>query len=533
VAKRLTRGCVDLHGRLAALSTLGLAIALLVAASASASVESEIAFHRGVVAYGDGRLEEARAAFEQAIAGDPEDPAAFRYLGLVAQAQNRNEDAVAMFQRAVTLDPENPEVRLDLATALLAAGRPAEASAELERVVGEQPENARAHLLLGIAAYQERRYQDSLAPLARSAQLDPGLKLQARYYTGLANAFLGDLSSSSGAFADAASLEPGNALSRSAAELRDDLERQQPRDWSIEATLGGEFDSNPRIVSDDDSEDREEVFRGIARLGGWYRLISTESASLRAGYDGYVARNSDENDVDQHTHVAWLSGTWFSGPFRFGARYDFADTFMDYNHEFRRMQRISPNVGIETGDWGLAQLYYQGLIHTFPNEDFDDSGADPGAGEGRLERDGYQNLVGLNQFVFPGPPIQFLRFGGYVTRYDSTGDEWTYQGFELSAAGGLLLPYEIDLTSSMQFAMRHYLHRQSVFSSSFSDDDPSAERFGPDRDDQIYRLTVEASKPIWGNLSASVAYTFTAANSDINDFEYKRHIGGVYAHYTF
>jgi hypothetical protein len=38
------------------------------AVSAQASVESELAFHRGVVAYGEGRLDPARQEFERVLA---------------------------------------------------------------------------------------------------------------------------------------------------------------------------------------------------------------------------------------------------------------------------------------------------------------------------------------------------------------------------------------------------------------------------------------------------------------------------------
>src|SRR5262245_8015194 len=52
---------------------LGLLVGLAGAASrnATASVASETAFHRGVVAYGAGQLDEARREFERVLADDP------------------------------------------------------------------------------------------------------------------------------------------------------------------------------------------------------------------------------------------------------------------------------------------------------------------------------------------------------------------------------------------------------------------------------------------------------------------------------
>ena len=45
----------------------------MVAAAANASVQSELAFHRGVVAYGEDRLDEAKRQFERVLAEDAED----------------------------------------------------------------------------------------------------------------------------------------------------------------------------------------------------------------------------------------------------------------------------------------------------------------------------------------------------------------------------------------------------------------------------------------------------------------------------
>ena len=54
------------------------------AALATASVESELAFHQGVAAYGEGRLDEARARFERVVEEAPDDAAALQYLNLIS-----------------------------------------------------------------------------------------------------------------------------------------------------------------------------------------------------------------------------------------------------------------------------------------------------------------------------------------------------------------------------------------------------------------------------------------------------------------
>ncbi|MDP7570894.1 MAG: hypothetical protein QF391_04740, partial [Myxococcota bacterium] len=73
--------------------TIGVCVSRLFAAAflvvmvvpvASASVQSELAFHRGVVAFGEDRLDEAKQQFEKVVAEDAEDTTALSYLGLIA-----------------------------------------------------------------------------------------------------------------------------------------------------------------------------------------------------------------------------------------------------------------------------------------------------------------------------------------------------------------------------------------------------------------------------------------------------------------
>jgi tetratricopeptide (TPR) repeat protein len=124
----------------------------LAALPAVASVDSELAFHRGVVAFGDERYVDARLAFEKVLAEDPEDAAAIQYLGLIAQEQGDPDGAVANFERALALEPDNTDLRLDLGSALLEAGRIDEARAAIDQVLAARPDDARANLFAGIAA---------------------------------------------------------------------------------------------------------------------------------------------------------------------------------------------------------------------------------------------------------------------------------------------------------------------------------------------------------------------------------------------
>jgi Flp pilus assembly protein TadD len=185
---------------------------MLPAAAALASVASELAFHRGVVAFGDENYDTASAEFEKVIAADPEDASAIQYLGMIAQQQGDFAGAVAHFDRALELEPGDTELRLDRATALLEVGRVDEAKTVLDQIMVEEPDNARANLFSGVAAYRTGDYEGAIVKLDRARQLDPSLSQHTTYYAGLSAAFLGNFAEAEGAFS-ASRTAPGRSPS--------------------------------------------------------------------------------------------------------------------------------------------------------------------------------------------------------------------------------------------------------------------------------------------------------------------------------
>jgi len=341
-----------------------LLLILCVGFEALASVESEIAFHRGIVAYGEGRLEDARTEFERVLQEDPGDVAAIRYLGLISQGQKQFDEAVGHYQQALAIKPDDHDIRLDLGIALLEAGRLDEARETLDQVIQAQPDRAQAHLFAGIAAYRAGDYQSAVPYLDRAVHLDPELRPHARYYAGLSQAFQGDLPAAQGSFEDVEQ-SPIGPLSRSAGNLRRELERGAPRAWDLSLTTGIEYDTNTLSIGGNANSlsipNQKESARGVFRARSSYRLIDTERYNLTAGYEGYwsLHNNKASKRVDLQTHVGWASAGFNLDPVRFSLRYDFAYTFIDTSSRFRTVNRLTPSVTWRQGTWGVAQGFYQ------------------------------------------------------------------------------------------------------------------------------------------------------------------------------
>lgn len=106
-----------------------LCAALLTCAACGRSGDADA--DRGVELGRAGDLAAAAAAFERALAADPEQPKALFNLGLVRQAEGESSEAERLFARFVAMRPDDAPARLEHARALAALGRTPEALAEL------------------------------------------------------------------------------------------------------------------------------------------------------------------------------------------------------------------------------------------------------------------------------------------------------------------------------------------------------------------------------------------------------------------
>ena len=489
----------------------GLAAALcwLVAAPALASVESELAFHRGVVAYGEEQLDQARALFEKVLELDPSDTVALHYLALIAQKQGDRTRARELIERGLAIDPDDTDLVVDLGVLQLGAGLTAEARATFDRVLAARPDDARTQLFAGIAAYRAGAYSAATPHLERALALDPTLALQARYYAGLTEAFLGNLPVAEGAFDEIAAQSPQHPLAESAQRLRDQIRQPEPeRDWTLSLSAGGEYDSNPLVAGE--TTTRKDDYRGVWRARGTYRVFESGGFTLSTGAEGYWSIHHEQDDVDLQTYLGFLNASYSLGPVLLGLKYDFIYTFLDFDDPFRMANRVTPSLSVREGDIGLTQLYYQ-----FQGFDFLQGSPAPA-----LDLDGNEQFVGLSQYLFLPAPVSYVRFGALGDFANTEGTEYEYDGYEVFVGSSLALPFDSQFDVLYRFADRYFDH------DSF---------FPPNRHQRakIHRVTLELVKAVTPHIDVSVSGSLAFRDSNIPVFDYNRYIAGGSVTYRF
>ena len=102
----------------------------------------------GTVLAQDGRLPEATAWFERAVAMEPDSAEVHLNLGMAYALQNRLVEAVEHYRAALALDPALIHAHYNLAVALESLGLPAEAAEQYRRALEMDPGDADARAAL-------------------------------------------------------------------------------------------------------------------------------------------------------------------------------------------------------------------------------------------------------------------------------------------------------------------------------------------------------------------------------------------------
>ena len=98
-----------------------------------------------------GKLDEAIAAYREAIRLKPDDAEAHYNLGIALSGQGKLDEAIAEYREAIRLKPDYAEAHYNLGIALDGQGKLDEAIAEYREAIRLKPDYAEAHYNLGIA----------------------------------------------------------------------------------------------------------------------------------------------------------------------------------------------------------------------------------------------------------------------------------------------------------------------------------------------------------------------------------------------
>jgi len=414
---------------------------------------------------------------------------------------------------------------------------------------------ARIDFYDGMVALEQGRAGEAAPLLARAAESDPkAVDPAASYYAGLAYATAGDDAAAEPFFERARAADPGGQFGLAADRALAGAVPPARRLW-IDLSIGLEYDSNVGLYGNGIDLPRDISNKGDGRavwtVGAGSELYRDRdwTIGIQAQYYG----NAHFTLSEFNTHYPWIS-PWVDYRLtdrttlrlEYGAGYAWVG-----GDGFLFSQGVTPSVIHDWGDPGVTR-FFAGPNWDHYDEESDDvpdgnppptggpgqpcPGGEPFCGPFGLDEEDARDRTGMGVVagVDHGLPAgsffgTTLRGGLHYYYYGSDGTEYDYQAAQVIVGSLTPLPWNVSMLLDLSYAHEWYRHASTY--PDFNDLPPSGIEYGLSNDkrhDDVVYAAIGFVKPINDWLAASIRYSYTRNFSNVEVFDYDRHIVGGY-----
>ena len=155
-------------------------------------------------------FQDAPSLWSHVLTGNPKSAEAYNNLGILAYQNGRLDDAVANYQKALELNPNYPETHYNLSIVLGQRGQLDAAQAHLQKAVDFYPKYAEAQFTLASIFAQKGQLNEAMAHYQAALELNPDW-IEARDNLGVVYAQNGQLDEAIGQFQAALKINPNDA----------------------------------------------------------------------------------------------------------------------------------------------------------------------------------------------------------------------------------------------------------------------------------------------------------------------------------
>lgn len=310
--------------------------------------EAEVLVAQGVVAYDQGRYDEALGLLSQARDRNPQNARGLYYLGLTYLALKQPSEAANALEAARQVQPSDPSINYQLGVAYFTAGRYDEASPLLEQAYQGNPASENLGYYVGLGRYRQKNYKGAVDAFNAAKTSDPNVQQLIRFYRGLA---LGVLGLPEQASAELRQLEGSGAnlpFTGQALQIQQALAAGRKVDeskrLSLQVSVGGFYSDNvainprnPGTTPDANTNDllRSLNSRKTTAPGVLGSLVADYSfyrdgpfeATVNYAFLQTVNLNDGLNTFNIQSHLPGLSGFYrgavADNPFQIAARYTY------------------------------------------------------------------------------------------------------------------------------------------------------------------------------------------------------------------
>ncbi len=385
--------------------------------------------------------------------------------------EGKMKDALEFLKKALELSPDNPEAVYYAGIAYSRVGNYKEAEDLFFKTLQLDETAVDVHLELGRLYYLTSRCDKAEESLSTFIELseDEGLKGYA-------------------------------------ARLIEGCTREaEEKPYKLNITLGGQYDSNVIIEPENPlvREDKKSDIRAVVYLSAGATPLKSRLINLNVDYKFYQSLHSDLSDFNVHYHKITPSLEAFvSDIIKPSVGYSLEYTLFG-GELYSRIHRYYGKVTVKEGENLLTEAIYEYRDQNYWNSDLYQSNS---------IRSGYKNTIGIKQNLYLDRLSGNIYFFSDHTRAEE--DYWSFNGYRTGAR----LLYKI--TSPLYVNISGEYNRRQ-----YRDDYPG---YTEKRSDRMQQYSIGLTYLISKRISISVTENYTINSSNLDIFDYKRNITGVF-----
>jgi tetratricopeptide (TPR) repeat protein len=543
-------------------SALALLLAGLAAAGAARAADSsgESALVRGEELARQGRCDEAQEQLARIPDASPLAARAALASGQCWLKAQRFPEAAAAFERASRLEPEKAQSQLWLGIARFHQGDTVRARAALDAAQPALGDRAEWQLYDGLLRLQAADSEAAAASLSRARRTDPAaVEPVASYYEGVAWASSQDRDEAEQALRRVQTLAPGTPWADEAGRALAALGPEEEA-WWVTLRAGIEYDDNVVLLADgvarprDISSAHDVSAAYYVNAGYEYWRTRDWSAGVMLTYYGEDYQDLEDFDTQYPVGSLWLDHR-FAEDTTGRLRYDIGYAWVGGSEPFLFNQGATAALYQGWDRWGRTDLYASFYLYDYLYPESPDAADQvPGAADfstctgpaaGAIvcspfgidesrerNRDGPGTVLGIDHTI--GLPFQTELTAGYAWgRFSARGSEYSQQSHEFHLRTLTLLPWRISLDTWASYAYEPYRNASTFPNPREVFRNVQYPLQSERRRDDVYRLAAGVERPIVGNLSGSIRYSYTKYDSNVAVFAYDREVTGAYLTYRF
>ncbi|MBN1871782.1 MAG: tetratricopeptide repeat protein [Candidatus Omnitrophica bacterium] len=441
---------------------------------------------------------------------DPTSTLAAYYLGLSYKQIEDYVKAKPQLEDAIKYTPKIKGALLELVEVLYQLGELDGAMENISIAEQEGIRPAQTSFLKGLVLLKQDRNLDAVKAFEKAKELDKSLTQTADYQIGLAYMRERMYAEAKDVFKEVIVVDPNSDTALFANLYMDSLKKRVEAERPFKFSLGVayEYDDNVILMPSDastvDIVADESDTREVVTFRGEYTKRFTDQLRLKANYSMYMANQDDLNEYDLFSNTVTVTPSYYFTKSSLSLPVSYNYTMVG-GHDYLTTLSVTPLWNFMLGDSNMIQCFFR-----YQNKNFHKKAAND---DERRDADNYAG--GAGWFYFFAKNKGFLNLRYELARDDAEGRNWEQLSNKFS--GTILVPLfdklEVSTTGEIQFQDFENIH--SVY--------------GNEREDDVYTLSSMLTYDIFEDTEAQFRYTYINNESNLEVYDYDRHIfsGGV------